>query len=264
MDDAAIQFVDVVKDYCGGFAGRRVQRALHAISLTVRRGEVFGFLGPNGAGKTTALKILLSFIKPTAGEALLHGRSTQQPATRRLLGYLPETTTYPDYLTAREAVRFYARLSGLAHSAARQAAGDALRTVGLAADADRALKFFSKGMRQRVGLAQAIVHRPTCLVLDEPASGLDPLGRREMRELITQLRADGMTIFFSSHELSEVEAICDSIAILHRGRILKQGALATLLAEYTNYRTRADALEALFVHTIREYDTTDQCPADRA
>ena len=264
MPEPAIECVDVVKDYRGGLGGRQAYRALHGISLAVPQGQVFGFLGPNGAGKTTALKILLSFIRPTSGAALLFGRSTQEPATRRLLGYLPETTTYPEYLTAREAVMFYARLSGLAHGTAASAAADALRTTGLREDADRPLKYFSKGMRQRVGLAQAIVHQPACLVLDEPASGLDPLGRREIRELITHLRIQGLTIFFSSHELSEVEAICDSIAILHRGRILLQGALAALLASATEHRSRAAALEALFVNTIRQDDHTHESVSDRA
>jgi len=264
MSDPAIQCVDLVKDYRGGLGGRRPYRALHGISLAVPRGQVFGFLGPNGAGKTTALKILLSFIRPTSGAALLFGHATQAPATRRLLGYLPETTTYPEYLTAREAVMFYARLSGLVRGTAASATADALRTVGLRTDADRALKCFSKGMRQRVGLAQAIVHQPACLVLDEPASGLDPLGRREIRELITDLRDRGLTIFFSSHELSEVEATCDAIAILNRGRIVLQGALPELLAVATEHRSRAAALEALFVTTIRQDEHTHESVSDRA
>jgi ABC-2 type transport system ATP-binding protein len=254
MASPVIEFIDLTKEYRARTLRRRTYRALNELTLNVYAGEVFGFLGPNGAGKTTTIKLLLSFLRPTSGMALLYGQPTRLPAARRLLGYLPETASYPEFLTARETVQFYARLSGLAGRHVRDRTTAALATVGLRADADRLLRHFSKGMLQRVGLAQALVHEPTCLVLDEPASGLDPLGRRELREILVELRRQGLTIFFSSHELSEVEAICDSIAVLHRGRLVAHGALDRLVMDVARYRSRAEALEAFFVDTIRRHE----------
>ena len=252
-----VELRNLVKEYRQGPLSRQVLRALDGVTLTVRRGEVFGFLGPNGAGKTTALKIILGFLHPTAGDVRLLGTTGALPAARRQIGYLPETATYPEYCTPEELVSFYGRLSGLGGNRLRTRTSAVLELVGLAADARRPLRQFSKGMQQRVGLAQALVHEPECLILDEPASGLDPLGRRDMREFINRLRQQGLTIFFSSHELSEVEAICDTVAILHRGRVCAVGALETLLAPYQGYRTRAEALEAFFVNTIHDHEHPD-------
>ena len=239
-----------------GLGGRRLFRALRGISFSVREGEVFGFLGPNGAGKSTALKILMSFLAPTSGSTHFFGLDSRRIEAHRTIGYLPETAQYPDYLTARETVTLYGRMSGMGGTALRTRVMETLGQVGLGPDIDKPLKYFSKGMQQRVGLAQALVHRPRCLVLDEPASGLDPLCRREVREIIQHLRGQGMTILFSSHELSEVEAVCDSAAIVNRGVLCAQGSLDTLLANYTGYRTRAEALEAWYVTTIRDHEHT--------
>ena len=255
MSDAPAILVDsLVKDYRTGLVGQRVFRALNGVTLSVREGEVFGFLGPNGAGKSTALKILMSFLAPTSGATFVFGRDSRRVETRKDIGYLPETAQYPDYLTARETVTLYGRLSGMGGTALRSRVEETLGQVGLGPDMDKTLKYFSKGMQQRVGLAQAIVHRPRCLVLDEPASGLDPLCRREVREIIQHLRTQGMTILFSSHELSEVEAVCDTVAIVNRGMLCATGALDTLLASYTGYRNRAEALEAWYVATIRTHE----------
>ncbi|NLF39858.1 ABC transporter ATP-binding protein [bacterium] len=249
---SVIDLCSLVKEYPAGLLPGRTFRALDRVSFGVRRGEVFGFLGPNGAGKTTTLKIILGFLRATAGEAFLLGRPARDVAAREVVGYLPETAVYPEYLTAREAVSYYARLGGLRGARVRARTDAVLDLAGLGDDADRPLKFHSKGMRQRVGLAQAMVHEPQCLILDEPASGLDPLGRRQVREIIQRLRGEGMTIFFSSHELSEVEAICDTVAVLHRGRLRALGPLDELLAGRTGYRTRAEALESFFVDTIHQ------------
>jgi len=253
-DIPAVEIRGLVKDYRMGLGGRRLFRALKGISFSVKCGEVFGFLGPNGAGKSTALKVLLSFLKPTSGCTLLYGRDSRQALTRKDIGYLPETAQYPDYLTAFETVMLYGRLSGMGGAALKRRAASTLEQVGLGADMSKLLKYYSKGMLQRVGLAQAIVHEPRCLVLDEPASGLDPLGRREVREIIQQLRAKGMTILFSSHELTEVEAVCDTVAIIDHGTLCATGALDAVLAPYAGSRTRAEALETWYVATIRAHE----------
>jgi ABC-2 type transport system ATP-binding protein len=207
----------------------RAKTAVADLSLTVERGEIFGLLGPNGAGKTTTLKLLLGLLRPTAGRAWLLGEPAGTPASRVGVGYLPENPYFFDRLTAREFLTFSGRLAGLAGAEARRRAGAWLERLGLGARADTPLRKYSKGMLQRVGLAHALVGEPELVFLDEPMSGLDPLGRREVRDLILECGARGATVVFSSHILPDVELICERVAVLAGGRVARMGPLDELL-----------------------------------
>jgi len=225
----AIEIEGLTKDYPTGFLHLRRVRALDGLSLTVQRGEVFGFLGGNGAGKTTAIKILMRLITPSAGRARILGHDVDDVAVHARIGYLPEAPYFYDYLTARELIEYCAELFGYAPAARRTRAADLLRRVSLDESAwNRQLRKFSKGMLQRVGLAQALVNDPELVLLDEPMSGLDPIGRRQVRDLIASLRAAGTTVFFSSHIIADIEVLCDRVAILHRGRLAHLGRLDEL------------------------------------
>jgi ABC-2 type transport system ATP-binding protein len=225
----AIEIEGLTKDYPAGFLHLRRGRPLDGLSLTVERGEIFGFLGGNGAGKTTTIKILMRLMTPTAGRARILGRDVSDVAVHARVGYLPEAPYFYDYLTARELLEYFAELFGYTRAARRARAVDLLRRVHLDESAwDRQLRRFSKGMLQRVGLAQALVNDPELVVLDEPMSGLDPIGRRQVRDLIAALRANGVTVFFSSHIIADIEVLCDRVAILHRGRLGHLGRLEEL------------------------------------
>jgi ABC-2 type transport system ATP-binding protein len=204
--------------------------AVESLSLTVERGEIFGLLGPNGAGKTTTLKMLLGLLKPTSGQAWLLGRPIGRPESRKQVGYLPENPYFFDRLTAREFLIFSARLAGLDGKRAAARADAWLERLGLRERAHTPLRKFSKGMVQRVGLAHALLHDPELVFLDEPMSGLDPLGRREFRDLILECRERGTTVVFSSHILPDVELLCDRVCVLARGAIARSGTLDDLLA----------------------------------
>jgi ABC-2 type transport system ATP-binding protein len=217
------------KTFALGFFRRKV-RAVDDLSLEVKRGEIFGFLGPNGAGKTTTLKMLMGLIFPSSGRAHVLGRPVGDVEAKRRTGFLPESPYFYDYLTAAEFLDLAGALCDLSRAERRQRARTLLERVGLAGAADRPLRKFSKGMLQRVGIAQALVHDPELVVLDEPMTGLDPIGRREMRDLIVELRQSGKTVFFSTHILSDVERICDRVAILVGGRIRDVGPLPHLLS----------------------------------
>lgn len=209
--------------------GRGDVRSVRDLDLVVNSGEIYGFLGRNGAGKTTTIKMLCGLVQPTAGGALLFGKPAQDPAARAALGYLPEQPYFYEYLTPRETVRFYGRLRGLDDAAIAALWDRASDLLDLGGVADRRIRGFSKGMRQRVGFAVALVGDPPLLVLDEPMSGLDPLGRRMVRELIVRLRKEeGKTIFFSSHVLGDVEEICDRVGILVEGRLVFSGGMDDL------------------------------------
>lgn len=225
----AIELLNLTKDYPRGFWRKRYQRALDHLSLTVEAGEVFGLLGPNGAGKTTALKLLMSLIYPTEGSARLLGRPFDDIEVHRRIGYLPEAPYFYDYLTAREFLDYCGQLFGLERAGRRRRVGELLEQVGLAPAAGIALRHFSRGMLQRLGIAQALINDPELVFLDEPMLGLDPVGRREVRDLILQLRAAGKTVCFSTHLLPDVEALCDRVAILNRGRLHGLGALDEIL-----------------------------------
>jgi ABC-2 type transport system ATP-binding protein len=204
---------------------------LRGISFEIRQGDVFGLLGPNGAGKSTTLKILNNLIWPTAGQATVLGRPPGDVEARQRVGFLPEHPTFYDALTAEELLSYFAGLFGYSGAERRARATRALDTVGLGADRARPLRQYSKGMIQRVGLAQALVNDPELVILDEPMSGLDPLGRREVREIILRLKTEGRTILFSSHILSDAEWLCNRVAILARGEIAAVGTVAELVAE---------------------------------
>src|SRR5450432_538684 len=206
--------------------------ALAGLDLEVHAGEVFGFLGPNGAGKTTTMNVLLGFVQPTSGAASLFGIDVRQPIARQRIGYLPELTYYYKFLTAEELLRFYAKIFGIARREADQRIDQLLKLVELEHARKRPIKSYSKGMQQRVGLAQALINNPDLLILDEPTSGLDPLGRMKVREIIQRLRNEGKTVFFSSHELGEVETVCDRVAILHEGELKVEGSVKVLVEKH--------------------------------
>ncbi|MFN0119609.1 MAG: ABC transporter ATP-binding protein [Blastocatellia bacterium] len=230
----ALEIRNLTKDYQVGFWKKRTVRSLDGLNLDVQAGETFGFLGPNGAGKTTTLKILMRLIYPSAGEARILGCSLDDIQMRARIGYLPEQPYFYDYLTAREFLIYCGRLFDLPRETAARRAVELLSQVGIADSADKHLRRFSKGMLQRVGLAQALVNDPEVLFLDEPMSGLDPLGRREVRDLIQRLREQGKTVFFSTHVLSDAEALCDRVAILNRGRLIESGRLTDILGARSN------------------------------
>lgn len=206
--------------------------AVNNLNLRVKAGEVFGFLGPNGAGKTTTMNVLLGFVEATAGDAFLFGVNVREPIARQRIGYLPELTYYYKFLSAEEILRFYARIFGIARSEADRRIESLLKLVELTEAAKRPLKTYSKGMQQRVGLAQALINNPDLLILDEPTSGLDPLGRMKVRQIIQRLKNEGKTILFSSHELGEVETVCDRVAIVNRGELKVEGRVADLVAQH--------------------------------
>lgn len=227
--EVVIDIVDLTKDYEVGFLKKRKVRALNQLNLEVRRGEIFGFLGPNGAGKTTTLKLLMRLIYPTQGSARILGHSIEDVSTRARIGYLPENPYFYDYLSGRELLEYTAALFGIPPEQAKSKAKELLNLVGLDFErANRQLRKYSKGMLQRIGIAQALVNDPEIVFMDEPMSGLDPIGRREVRDLLLALRAQGKTVFFSSHILSDVEAMCDRAAILSRGKLIRCGTVHEL------------------------------------
>ena len=227
--EVVIEIDGLTKDYEVGFLKKKKVRALDHLTLEVRGGEIFGFLGPNGAGKTTTLKLLTRLIYPTEGTARILGHSIDDVATRSRVGYLPENPYFYDYLSGRELLEYTAALFGVPKQKARSRADELLDLVGLDRDqADRQLRKYSKGMLQRIGIAQALVNDPDIVFMDEPMSGLDPIGRREIRDLLLSLRAKDKTVFFSSHILSDVEALCDRAAILSRGKLVRCGTVQEL------------------------------------
>jgi ABC-2 type transport system ATP-binding protein len=226
----AIRTEQLTKHYRVGFWRSRPYVALDALTLEVRQGEVFGFLGPNGAGKTTTLKLLMQLIYPTAGRAEILGRPVGDVDVRRRIGYLAENPYFYDYLTAEELLEYFANLFGYGAADRRRRVAALLDEVGIDAERRLQLRKFSKGMLQRVGIAQAIINDPEVVFFDEPMSGLDPLGRREIRQLILRLRDRGCTVFFSSHVLSDAETLCSRVAILAGGRLVASGQLSNLLA----------------------------------
>jgi len=228
--DAVVVVEDLVKDFRPGFGLRR-KRILHGISFCVRPGEIFGFVGPNGAGKTTTLKVLMGLIHPTAGRASILGHDVGETGFRRHIGFLPENPWFYDYLTGREFLDFYARLGGVGAGEREGRVAELLEQVGLTHAADLRLRAYSKGMLQRAGIAQALVHDPSVLFLDEPMSGLDPIGRKEIRDLILHLHAQGKTVFMNTHILSDVEMLCERVAIIVEGCIRYEGRTEAVLAD---------------------------------
>ncbi len=227
---SAIRIDELTKDYAVGFWRKRPYRALDHVSLSIEAGEVFGFLGPNGAGKSTTLKLLMQLIFPTSGRAEILGRPVGDLTVKQRIGYLPENPSFYDYLTAEELLQYFGQLFGLPAADRRRRVSDLLDKVGLGAERRLQLRKFSKGMLQRVGIAQALLNDPEVVFLDEPMSGLDPLGRRDVRSLILELRDQGRTVFFSSHILSDAESLCSRVAIVAGGRLAATGRVSDLLA----------------------------------
>jgi ABC-2 type transport system ATP-binding protein len=231
----AIQTDDLAKRY-----GHIV--ALAGLSMTVPRGEVFGFLGPNGAGKTTAVKLLLGLVRPTSGRGTVLGAPIGDQATRRRIGYLPELFRYQGWLSAREVLELHCKLAGIPRAEHEREIGESLETVGLVSRADDRVETFSKGMQQRLGLGVALLGKPDLIFLDEPTSALDPVGRHDVREVIRHVKERGATVFLNSHLLSEVELVCDRVAIVDHGRVIAIGAVSDLLGETSQVRLRVDRL----------------------
>jgi ABC-2 type transport system ATP-binding protein len=227
---AAIEILGFEKTYAVGFWRKKPKRALKPLHLRVEDGEIFGFLGPNGAGKTTTLKLLMGLVFPSAGSAHILGMEFNDTRVKAQIGFLPEQPYFYDYLTARELLDYYGQLSGVGAKERSHKVAEMLDRVGLGDASDVQLRKFSKGMLQRVGIAQAILHDPKVVFLDEPMSGLDPMGRREVRDLMEQLKKDGKTVFFSTHILSDAEALCDRVAVIHLGELRGVGAVADLTA----------------------------------
>jgi len=228
LADLAIDVRDLTKTYRTPFARRKVD-ALRGVTFTVEKGHIFGFVGPNGAGKTTTIRTLMGLIRPTSGSVKILGKEIPSREARFKLGFLPESPYFYDYLTVGELLDLAGRLFGLSASVRKKRAGELIERVGLGRAQSQSLKKFSKGMLQRAGLAQALMNDPELVVLDEPMSGLDPIGRKEVRDLIVELRDQGKTVFFSTHILSDVEAITDHVAIIARGQLQAQGTPSELV-----------------------------------
>jgi ABC-2 type transport system ATP-binding protein len=234
-NDVVLKTDSLSKIFKVGFWGRKVT-AVQNLDLEVRRGEVFGFLGPNGAGKTTTLKMLMGLIYPTSGTAWIFGREMGDPQTKARLGFLPESPYFYDYLTSREFLAFYGHLFGLRGAVLGKRIDELLELVGMTHAKDLQLRKFSKGMLQRVGIAQALINDPELVVLDEPMSGLDPIGRKEVRDLILRLKESGKTVLFSSHILHDAEVLCDRVAMILKGSLVACGLVTDLLDQGASHQ----------------------------
>jgi ABC-2 type transport system ATP-binding protein len=240
MADAAIQIDNLTKDYPFGFLHLKTKRSLEGLTMRVEDGEVFGFLGPNGAGKSTTIKLLVGLIFPTAGTARILGKPISDISMHQDIGYLPEQPYFYDYLTAAELLDYFARFHNLKAADRRERVARMLKKVGLETARKIQLRKYSKGMLQRVGLAQAILHDPRVVILDEPMSGLDPLGRREVRDIILELKREGRTVLFSTHILSDAEMLCDRVGVIVGGKLRGVGAPDEMVG------IKAHGLEILF------------------
>lgn len=250
MSDFAIETLRLAKTYQTRFRVKREIRALADVSLRVPRGVKFGLLGANGAGKTTFVKVLVSAVLASSGSALIFGRDARDPEARVPVGYLPENHRFPTYFTGRGMLDFYGSLSGMEIAERRRRVPELLDRVGLKDWADVRIKKYSKGMLQRLGLAQALMHRPQLLLLDEPTDGVDPVGRREIRDILNSLTGTGVTVFINSHLLSEVEAFCDYVAILKRGELALEGKISNLVAG-RGYRIVASGVPDALLDNLR-------------
>jgi ABC-2 type transport system ATP-binding protein len=264
MSGSAIEITELTKDYAMGFWRKRPKRALHGLTLNIVPGEVFGLLGPNGAGKSTTLKILLRLTFPTSGKALIFDRPLRDIGVHARIGFLPENPYFYDHLTASELLDYAGRLFGISEHDRGRRADQLIHRVGLAEASDIPLRKFSKGMVQRVGLAQALINNPDLVILDEPMSGLDPLGRREVRDLILELREEGKTVLFSTHILSDAESICDRVAILDRGRLQGCGDLREILRmETASTEVVVENPSAEVLEVVNEYSRSQVRTGDR-
>jgi ABC-2 type transport system ATP-binding protein len=238
MAEAVVVTQNLTKVY-RDFWGRKKKTALNALDLTIYKGEIFGLLGPNGSGKTTTIKLLLGLLFPTAGDAFVFGEPAAKVEKNERIGYLPEESYLYRFLNAEETLDFYGRLFNIDPEVRKRRAAELIDRVGLSSDKKRILKEYSKGMRQRIGLAQALINDPELIILDEPTSGLDPLGTRWMKDLILSLRAQGKTILMCSHRLEDVQDVCDRIAILYNGDLQTLGKVSTLVEDAVRLEVRA-------------------------
>jgi ABC-2 type transport system ATP-binding protein len=230
--NAVLEIADLRVEFPSRDLRGQSKLAVDGLNLRVEQGEVFGFLGPNGAGKTTTMNVLLGFVNATSGSASIFGVDVRKPIARQRIGYLPELTYYYKFLNTEELLRFYAKIFRIPREQRDKRIAEVLKLVDLEPARKRLIKTYSKGMQQRVGLAQALINNPDLLILDEPTSGLDPLGRMKVREIIQRLKEAGKTVFFSSHELGEVETVCDRVAILHEGRLREEGKVNDLMQKH--------------------------------
>jgi len=242
--DSILSVRDLRKTYKKGIFKRERFEALRGIDLEVGRGSVFGLLGPNGAGKTTLIKVLLGLLPSWQGHAEVFGMAPQDPNSRRRIGYLPESHRMPEYLTGWQVMILFGMMTGRSRAEIEERAPALMQRLGIWKDAHRKVRGYSKGMQQRLGLAQSLIHNPDLLFLDEPTDGVDPRGRKAIRHLIEELKADGMTIFINSHLLQEVEMICDRVVIMHQGEILRQGTIAELAGDDERVRILLDKPDA--------------------
>ena len=251
--DFAVEINDLSKDYETGFWRKKKVRALDNLTLNVRPGQIFGFLGGNGAGKTTTIKVLMRLMSPTEGSARILGRDISDVTMHNRIGYCPENPYFYDYLTANELMDYFGRLFGYDAATRKRKSDELLTAVGLEPAAwKRQLRKYSKGMLQRVGLAQALINDPEIVFLDEPMSGLDPVGRREIRELIAGLREKGVTVFMSTHILSDIEALCDEVAILRGGKLAASGKLSDLLTKAGEQRALEISVNGVSADAVRD------------
>lgn len=227
--ESAISAKRLCKVFRSGLIRTSSVSALECLDLEVNKGEVFGLLGPNGSGKSTTIKIALDLVRPTSGECLIFGEKPSRPESRRKIGYVPEAPFFYGYLSGENLVRSMGRFSGLSGGGLERRVGEVLEIVGLMGAEKRPIRTYSKGMLQRLGLAQALVHDPDLIILDEPTAGVDPIGARQITEMITLLKSQGKTILLCSHLLSQVESVCDRVTILHRGQVLAEGPVQSLL-----------------------------------
>ncbi len=260
MPTPAISVSDLSKTYRTGLFGSRSVHALDEVSFEVADGAIFGLLGPNGAGKTTLVKILLGLVHPTTGSARLFDTPAGQPAARSQVGFLPEKHRFPGFLTAEQTLQVYGRIADVPTPPRTARTDTLLERVGLGNRRDTKVKTFSKGMLQRLGIAQALLNDPDLLFLDEPTSGVDPVGRRAIRDLVLELRDDGTTIFLNSHLLSEVEKVCSTVAILRDGEIVRQGTIEELTAVERVY----DLLSTPIPEDLAASAPLESAPADAA
>lgn len=247
----AIRVQGLSKTYVSSF-GNKAIHALQALDLRIVPGEIFGLLGPNGAGKTTLLKVLLGIVRPTEGEAALFGTSILKPAARQRIGYLPENHRFQDFLTAAQMLDLYGRMAAVPEALRKQRIPELLDLVRMSEWRDTKIRKFSKGMMQRLGLAQALLNDPDLVFLDEPTDGVDPLGRREIRDLLLWMRGEGKTIFLNSHLLSEVEQVCTRVAILDKGKLVREGTVSALTAVDRAYEVRCTPIPEALLSTLND------------
>lgn len=264
-----IDMQNLSKTYREGWLGGRSFRALQDVTLQIHPGEVFGLLGPNGAGKTTMIKILLGILHASQGHATVLGEAAGSRAARRRIGYLPENLTFPKHHTGRGALYFYARLNEVPEAIIRKREPELLETVGLRGRETEPVRKYSKGMRQRLGLAQAMMHDPEILIMDEPTDGLDPVGRSEIRKVIEQLKERGKTVFLNSHILQEVEMVCDRVAILAKGKLRSLGTTSDLTKTFSQSQVMKVRLELMgdpqaILQAMKPYRATESTASEDA